>query len=65
MERDPDDRRTWWLHLTEAGQSAYQQIIAGTVQYTRDFLSAFSEEEQQTLQSLLYKAVHVRGFAWQ
>ena len=31
MERDPQDRRTWWLHLTESGQPAYQLIITGTV----------------------------------
>ena len=64
-ERDPKDRRTWWLHLTEAGKFAYQQIIAGTVRYTRDFLSALSDEEQQTLHGLLHKAVHHLGFTWQ
>lgn len=65
MERDSHDRRTWWLHLTESGQSAYQQIIAGTVQYTCDFLSALSVEEQQTLHRLLQKTVHALGFTWQ
>jgi MarR family transcriptional regulator for hemolysin len=65
MERDPQDRRTWWLHLTESGQPAYQMIITGTVQYTRDFLSVLSDEEQQTLHRLLHKTVHALGYTWQ
>jgi DNA-binding MarR family transcriptional regulator len=65
MDRDPQDRRTWWLHLTESGQPAYQLIIAGTAQYTRDFLSALSPEEQQTLHGLLHKAAHALGYTWQ
>jgi DNA-binding MarR family transcriptional regulator len=65
MERDPQDRRTWWLHLTESGQPAYQAIVAGTVQYTRDFLSALSAEEQRALHRLLHKAAHALGFTWQ
>lgn len=65
MERDSQDRRTWWLHLTETGQPAYQMIVAGTVEYTRDFLSALSAEEQQTLHGLLHKAAHALGFTWQ
>ena len=65
MERDPQDRRTWWLHPTETGQSSYQLIIAGTIQYTQDFLSALSEVEQQTLHGLLHKAAHALGYTWQ
>lgn len=65
MERDQADRRTWWLHLTEAGQFAYQLMMDGTVRYTRDFLSALSEAEQQTLHDLLQKAAHALGFSWQ
>ncbi len=65
MERDPHDRRTWWLHLTENGQVAYQFIIAGTVHYTRDFLTALSEEEQKTLHALLQKTAHALGYTWQ
>lgn len=65
MERDQADRRTWWLHLTEAGQFTYQLMVDGTVRYTRDFLSALSEAEQQTLHDLLQKAAHALGFSWQ
>jgi DNA-binding MarR family transcriptional regulator len=65
MERNPQDRRIWRLHLTEKGEPAYQQIIAGTVIYTRDFLSVLSNEEQQTLLDLLQKTTHALGFTWQ
>ena len=65
MEQDKDDRRNWWLHLTETGQVAYQLLVDGTVQYTRDFLSALSEAEQQSLHNLLQKAAHALGFSWQ
>jgi len=65
MERDAHDRRAWWLHLTENGQAAYQFIIAGTVQYTRDFLTALSDEEQKTLHALLQKTAHALGYTWQ
>ena len=65
MERDETDRRTWWLHLTEAGQVAYQLMLDGTVRYTNDFLSTLSEAEQQSLHNLLQKAAHALGFSWQ
>lgn len=65
MEREPLDRRTWWLHLTESGHVAYQFIVAGTVQYTRDILAILSEEEQNTLHSLLHKTAHALGYTWQ
>ncbi len=65
MERDSNDRRTWWLALTEQGKFAYQAVITNTVFYTQEFLSALSVEEQQQLHSLLRKAVHALGFDWQ
>jgi DNA-binding MarR family transcriptional regulator len=63
--QDEDDRRNWWLSLTEAGQAAYQETIAGTVAYTRDFLSALDGTEQQTLHQLLLEVSHSLGFDWQ
>lgn len=65
MEQDQNDRRNWWLHLTEAGQAAYNLMVEGTVRYTHDFLSVLSDAEQQTLHELLQKAVHALGFSWQ
>ena len=46
------------------GRMAAQGVIAGAVEYTRDFLAALSEEEQKLLQALLLKASHNLGFDW-
>lgn len=64
-EQDQGDRRNWWLSLTEAGQVAYQGIVAGAIEYTRDFLTALDAEEQEILHQLLLKASHGLGFGWQ
>jgi DNA-binding MarR family transcriptional regulator len=64
-ERDTADRRNWWLTLTDLGQAAAHGVIAGAVEYTRDFLSALDEAERQTLHRLLLKASHGLGFDWQ
>lgn len=64
-ERDQEDRRNWWLSLTESGQVAFEAILAGAVEYTRDFLAVLDEEEQETLHQLLLKASHSLGFDWQ
>jgi DNA-binding MarR family transcriptional regulator len=63
--RDEEDRRTWWLRLTEMGQMAAAAIVANAVAYTRDFLSALDEEEQAQLCRLLLKASHSLGYKWQ
>ncbi len=65
MERDEADRRAWWLHLTEAGQFAYEAVVAGTIQYTRDFIAMLNPEEQATLHQMLLKISHGLGFTWQ
>jgi DNA-binding MarR family transcriptional regulator len=64
-EQDAEDRRNWWLTLTDLGQAAAQGVIAGAVAYTRDFLAALDENEQQMLHRLLLKASHGLGFDWQ
>jgi DNA-binding MarR family transcriptional regulator len=63
-QQDEQDRRNWWLELTDLGRMAAQGVIAGAVEYTRDFLAALSEDEQQTLHALLLKASHGLGFDW-
>jgi DNA-binding MarR family transcriptional regulator len=63
-EQDTEDRRNWRLALTETGQAAAQGVIAGAVEYTRDFLAALDENERQTLHRLLLKASHGLGFDW-
>ena len=64
-DQDKDDRRNWWLSLTETGEETYRMAFAGAVEYTRGFLSALNELEQLTLQRLLLKASHSLGFDWQ
>jgi DNA-binding MarR family transcriptional regulator len=64
-EQGTDDRRNWWLTLTDKGKPAYEETIAGTVDYTRGFLSALDKNEQRTLNKLLLKASHSLGFDWQ
>ena len=64
-ERDRKNRRLWWLTLTGPGHEAYDAIIRGTAQYTRDFLSTLQPDEQATLHRLLLKASHGLGFDWQ
>jgi DNA-binding MarR family transcriptional regulator len=63
-EQDTDDRRNWWLTLTDQGQTAARAVIAGAAEYTRDFLAALDEDEQQTLHRLLLKASRSLGFDW-
>jgi DNA-binding MarR family transcriptional regulator len=63
-EQDAEDRRNWWLTLTEAGQAAAQGVISGAVAYTRDFLTVLDDGEQQVLHRLLLKAARSLGFDW-
>ena len=63
--QDQNDRRNWLLNLTEEGQKHYRQTIGGTVNYTRAFVSALSESEQEKLHELLLKTSHSLGFDWQ
>jgi DNA-binding MarR family transcriptional regulator len=63
-EQSTEDRRQWWLTLTDVGQMAAQGIIAGAVDYTRDFVAALDEDEQETLHRLLLKASRSLGFDW-
>lgn len=64
-ERDSEDRRTWWLTLTETGRRAAQEVAHNAAAYTRDFLTALDEDEQALLHHLLLKASHSLGFNWQ
>ena len=64
-EQDTDDRRTWWLALTDPGQATAQEIVATAAAYTRDFLSALDEAELHALHQSLLKASHSLGFDWQ
>ena len=63
--QDTNDRRNWWITLTPLGKGAAEGVVAGAVQYTRDFLSSLSLSEQRTLRRLLLKASHDLGYEWQ
>jgi DNA-binding MarR family transcriptional regulator len=63
-EQDTEDRRNWWLVLTDMGRVAAQGVIDGAAEYTRDFLAPLGEDEQQMLHQLLLKAVRDLGFDW-
>ena len=63
--RDQQDRRNWWLNLTDMGKTAYQETITGTVVYTRDFLAVLDEAEQRSLHTLLSRVAYSLGFGWQ
>jgi DNA-binding MarR family transcriptional regulator len=63
--QDTQDRRNWWITLTPMGQTAAEAVVAGAVEYTRDFLSSLSRSEQRALHGLLLKASHGLGFDWQ
>lgn len=65
MARSQKDRRIWQINLTENGRLAYQQILLGTIIYTKDILSALNDDEQQLLYGLLRKTTHALGFTWQ
>lgn len=64
-KQDTRDRRNWWITLTPKGQAAAEGVVAGAVQYTRDFLAPLSQSEQAALHRLLLKASHGLGFEWQ
>jgi DNA-binding MarR family transcriptional regulator len=64
-EQDVEDRRNWWLTLTELGRAAAGEVVANAAVYTRDFLSVLDEGERGTLHRLLLKASHSLGFDWQ
>ncbi len=63
VERRPHDtdRRSYALHLTEAGQSTLQSIGRIGREHQKALLEALSEEEQQQLASLLQRVADQQG----
>ncbi len=64
-EQDQEDRRIWWLTLSEEGKHRAGIVVAYAASYTSDFLSTLNADEQKTLHKLLLKASHSLGFDWQ
>lgn len=59
-----NDRRTWWLSLTEEGKAAYRDTLDGAAAYTRAFLQPLTVKEQSTLHGLMLKIAEGLGYAW-
>jgi len=62
--QDENDRRTWWLSLTETGKDAYRDTIDRAAQYTRGFLKPLTTEEQCTLHGLMLRVAEGLGYTW-
>jgi DNA-binding MarR family transcriptional regulator len=58
---DPDDRRSYNLHLTEKGQSALEAIGRVGREHQQALLAALTEEEQSRLASLLQRVADQQG----
>ncbi|MEI7987948.1 MAG: MarR family transcriptional regulator [Chloroflexota bacterium] len=56
-EQDHNDRRNWWLFLTEDGLQVYKTLTTSTVEFTRQVLSVLDEEEQTLFNRSLQKTV--------
>jgi len=46
-ERDSNDRRLVWVHLTEQGRSVYKQNVEERLRLCRALLEALTEDEQE------------------
>ncbi len=62
--QDEQDRRTWWLSLTENGEDAYQDTLAGATAYTKQFLGSLTDEEQIAFHQMLLKISTGLGYEW-
>jgi len=56
-KRNPEDRRSYGLSVTEAGRKAMQDMAPALAQHEQRFTSALRAGEQQRLNSLLRKLV--------
>lgn len=53
-----EDRRSTLLYLTEKGQQLYPEILPTVNDIYRKALTGFSDDEQEQLASLLFRAIH-------
>ncbi len=63
-EQNKDDRRIWWLTLSDKGKSVAAKVVEYAAIYTKDFLSGLTEEEKKSLHALLLKASQDLGYQW-
>jgi len=62
--QNEEDRRTWVLSLTPEGRKAYEETLAGTVEYTRDFLTMLTDAEQEALHGMMLRVAVGLGHTW-
>ncbi|MBW2092335.1 MAG: MarR family transcriptional regulator [Deltaproteobacteria bacterium] len=62
--QDKNDRRNWWLNLTEDGKKIFRETAVLIAAYTHDFLTGLDEADQRTLHRLLLKVSRDHGFNW-
>ena len=62
--QDEQDRRTWQLSLTENGEVAYQDTLAGAAAYTHHFLRSLTDKEQTAFHQILLKISARLGYEW-
>ena len=55
---DPEDRRSYRLHLTEKGRQLAETLIPSHEDFIQEHMSALSDEEQRTLLALLRDLDH-------
>lgn len=56
-EQDKQDRRNWWLFLTDEGKQLYQTLVHLTVETTRTLLACLEHEEQAQLHVSMEKII--------
>ncbi|MEQ1514925.1 MAG: MarR family transcriptional regulator [Usitatibacteraceae bacterium] len=56
-ENNPDDRRSYNLHLTDLGKQCLQKIGALTIELEQDMLSALTQAELDTLSTYLRRII--------
>jgi len=62
-ERNPDDRRSYRLSLTEQGRALHDEILPGATARYREFMSCLSEKEIAELRQALRKLIDIASAA--
>ena len=57
-DRNPEDRRSYRLSLTEDGQTLHDEILPGATARYRDFVGCLSEQEIAQLRDALHKLIN-------
>jgi DNA-binding MarR family transcriptional regulator len=61
--RNPDDRRHYALHLTDAGADRLEELGRVAREHGEEFLAALTDEERDTIRRLLARVADAHGLA--